>query len=58
VFGRGKELGDIVNMGVGFMDIVFAFSGQVIFMELQSGMKDPRTFPNAVNLSSIVMFTT
>jgi hypothetical protein len=46
-----------VTMGVGFMDIIFAFAGQVIFMELQSGMKNPAEFPKAVKLSSLVMVT-
>ena len=45
----------LVDKGVGVMDVVFAYAGQVIFVELQSDMADHRDFPKAVNLSVGVM---
>lgn len=45
----------LVEKGVGVMDIVFAFAGQVIFIELQHSMSEPKTFPKAVVVSLVVM---
>lgn len=44
--------------GAGIMDIFFAYAGQVIFIELQSDMSEPRTFPRAVYVSLIIMVVT
>jgi hypothetical protein len=45
----------IVTFGVGCMDIIFAFSGQVFFIELLSSMPEPSTFKKSVALSTMVM---
>jgi len=44
-----------VTFGVGCMDIVFAFSGQVVFFELISGMSTPSDFKKSVAVSTAVM---
>jgi amino acid permease len=43
------------TFGVGLMDVVFAFSGQVIFLELISGMAQPTDFKKSVGVSTMVM---
>jgi len=48
----------LVGKGVGFMDLSFAYAGQVIFIELQSGMEKPKDFMKAVVASNCVMTTT
>lgn len=48
----------LVQKGVGAMDLGFAYSGQVIFIELQNGMAQPADFMKSVYSSSAVMTTT
>jgi len=47
-----------VAKGVAMMDIVFAFAGQVIYIELQSEMAAPRDFMRSVTTSNTLMFVT
>mmetsp|Transcript_23706 Transcript_23706/g.76156 ORF Transcript_23706/g.76156 Transcript_23706/m.76156 type:complete len:450 (+) Transcript_23706:1174-2523(+) len=48
----------LVGKGVGFMDLSFAYAGQVIFIELQSGMEKPKDFMKSVLASNTVMTCT
>lgn len=45
----------VVDGGAALMNIVFAFAGQVIFVELMHEMKEPEDFPRAVYSSTTVM---
>ena len=48
----------LVGKGVGFMDLSFAYAGQVIYIELQSGMAQPKDFMKSVLASNTVMTLT
>mmetsp|Transcript_12830 Transcript_12830/g.38374 ORF Transcript_12830/g.38374 Transcript_12830/m.38374 type:complete len:443 (+) Transcript_12830:127-1455(+) len=45
----------LLLMAIGFMDVVFSFAGQVIYIELLSEMEKPEDFSKAVFTSNTVM---
>ena len=48
----------LVAAGVAVMDVVFAFSGQVVYVELQAEMRTPAHFMRSVLSSNGLMFCT
>lgn len=46
----------LLLMAIAFMDIVFSFAGQIIYIELLSEMKQPKDFMKAMVSSNTVMF--
>mmetsp|Transcript_21608 Transcript_21608/g.33174 ORF Transcript_21608/g.33174 Transcript_21608/m.33174 type:complete len:273 (+) Transcript_21608:1-819(+) len=48
----------LVEKGVALMDLSFAYAGQVIFIELQSGMENARDLMKSVYTSNTLMTTT
>jgi hypothetical protein len=48
----------IVLQGVGAMDMVFAYAGQVVFIELMAEMKQPKDFVKAMTYATAIMTIT
>jgi len=48
----------VVQKGIAFMDLSFAYAGQIIFIELQNGMAKPADFMKSVLSSATVMTVT
>ena len=48
--------GALVSAGVASMDVVFAFAGQIIYVELQSEMDKPKDFMKSVVASNAIMY--
>jgi len=60
--GGGESLGPpkahstILLMSVAMMDIVFSFAGQIIYIELQSEMTEPKDFIKAMTTANTTMY--
>lgn len=46
------------HQSVGFLNLIYAYAGQAIFIELISDMKRPQDFPKAVIASTAIMYLT